>query len=115
MPSPIETQRQQLRTEIARSRMRWDRHARQLATSTTRLVPIARFVSGGKHRTLLITVALGTALVGWIFNIESLKRWREQLLGHVVSKWIDRLLRRIRVAAWKFRRSSSSHTTEATE
>ena len=65
-------------------------------------------------RTLLITV-LGIGLARWAFGTESFQRWRERWLGRVVSGWIDRLLRRIRVAAWKFRRPARSDTPEVAD
>ena len=113
MPSPLETQCQQLRTQIARSRRRLDRHARELVSSTTRLVSVERIASRGTGRWWLIALAASVALSRWGFGAESITRWRQQLLGQTVSRWLDRFVRRARVAAWQFRRSQSRQSTSS--
>ena len=107
----METQSQQLRTQIARSRRRLDRHARQLLSSTTQLVSVERLASRGNGRWWLIALAASIAMSRWSFGAESINRWRQQLLGQTFSRWLALLVRRVRVAAWQFRRSHSRQST----
>ena len=113
MPASMDTQRQQLRTQIARSRRRLDRHAHELVSGTTRLVSVERSPAGGAGRWWLIALAASVALARFGFHTPSVARWRQQLLGQTVSRWLDQLVRRVRVAAWQFRRSQSRQSTSS--
>ncbi len=120
MPNTLDTQRQLIRAQLARSRRRLDRKTRQLVSNTPRWLPLNRLRSSDSSHARPIAVTATMALVGWAlsrwgFGTESFMQWRNQQLGHAVSNWLDRLVRHVRVAAWQYRRAARSHPSEVTD
>ena len=112
MPSSLETQSQDLRTRIARSRRRLDRHARSLVSDVTGWTSGARLVARSSHRSLLGALAAGIALARWISRRGGLDHSLPRHLGSSLVTWLKRLLRHIRVAAWRSRRTAGGRAPE---
>jgi hypothetical protein len=111
MPSALEPQIQQLRTQIARSRRRLDRHARDLLSVPASLVSLARWFPRGRHRPWLVTLAAGFGLAHWLSSRTGQSDAQRPSAGQSVADWLERLARRLRVLAWQARRRAVTEMT----
>ncbi len=99
MRAPFETQREDLRHRIARSRRRLDRHARFLATNPLRLTRLA--APPVRHAGFwgILLSGIGLLLARRLTRRPDSDSWLHDLLGSAVSAGLEQLLRRLRVLA----------------
>jgi hypothetical protein len=115
MPSALEVQRQQLRTQIARSRRRLDRDARQLTPGISSFVALARWIPQSSGRSWLVGLTAGFVLAKWTTGRAASGERQDQLLGRSLAQRLDRLLRRLRVAIWQARRQRAATEPDPAE
>ncbi|MHB8970788.1 MAG: hypothetical protein ACYC3X_15990 [Pirellulaceae bacterium] len=103
----------ELRTRIARSRLRLDRQARAASFDVTRLLPFSATVPGGSWATFAGLLAAGLALTRWRNPPRLLASWRRQLFSTFITGGLDQLTRHLRVLARQSRRRAQPPQQEA--
>jgi hypothetical protein len=94
----------ELRTRIARSRLRLDRLARAASHDVTQLLPFHMTGPGASWKTWLGLLAAGVAFAHGSRPPRLLATWRRQLFGTLLDSGLNQLTRRLRVLAWQSRR-----------
>ena len=113
MLSEFDRQCLELRTRIARSRLRLDRQTRAASHDVTQLLPFSTTAPGGSWKTFAGLLAAGFMLTRWHNPPRLLRSWRRQLFGTFVDGGLDQLTRRLRVLAWQSRRRTPPQRPEA--
>ena len=108
----FDTQCQELRSRIARSRRRLDRRTRDLTGDVTQLFPFVSAAGHGSWKMWAGMLALGLALSRWS-EPRLVDYVRRQLLGTALARGFDQVTRRLRVMAWQSRRARRAATREA--
>jgi hypothetical protein len=90
MPASFDSQQQQLRSEIGRSRRRLERRARQLVGGPGPLLAAAGRRSGG----VLLPVALGCgyALASWVRRSRWWTEWTRNVVDPTLAGWFHRFV-----------------------
>jgi hypothetical protein len=112
MLNQFDSQCLELRTRIARSRRRLDRHARDLTHEVTRVFSFFSVTRRGSWKLWAGMLAAGLALSRWSQPPRLVDFWRRQLLGTALARGLDHLARRLRVMAWQSRRARREASVE---
>jgi hypothetical protein len=111
MRDTFETQRDELRTRIARSRRRFERQATLLVHNPLRLTSYASSDDRRANFWSSLSVGIGLMLSRRFTGHPRSDSWQHQLLGSAFSTAFNQLLRRLRVLAWQAKRRRGQTTT----
>lgn len=116
MRDTFETQRDELRTRIARSRRRFERQATLLVYNPLRLTSYAPSDARRSNFWSSLSAGIGLMLSSKFIGHPKSDSWQHQLLGSAFSTVLNQLLRRLRILAWQAKRRRRQTTTgEANE
>ena len=115
MINEFDSQCLELRTRIARSRRRLDRHARDLTHNVTQVLPFSSVTRRGSWKLWAGMLAAGLALSRWSQPPQLVDSWRRQFLGTALVRGLDHLARRLRVMAWQSQRARREASVEASD
>jgi hypothetical protein len=111
MLSEFEQRRQELRTQIARSRLRLDRHLHETGRDLMRMLPLSGAAATHTWANWLGLALTSMALTRWHDPPRVFAAWREQVWGTVLSDGAQQLMRHLLALARHARRRRRARET----